>query len=117
MDGRIEHILSLQKTIWGSLDWVYFDEKDEELCHVFKMVAGSITKIIEQYINPVGETFYSQLDRVILRAHDLEICLTYLLKIVEKAIRNLEEQMQPQFEPYKEGPRDILSCIDFRSSK
>lgn len=117
LEGRLDHVLSLQKTIWGSLDWVYVDERDEELCHVFKLVAGSITKIKEDYINPTGDIFHSRLDRITLCAHDLDICLTSLLKMVEKSIRNIEEQIQPQFEIHKKGRGDMLSSIDIRFGK
>ncbi len=112
LNARIDRLVSQKESVWGSLSWVLLDVGAEPIGvaqHI--IVSGTVRKHFAKLPSPSGLTYYSQLDRITLRAHDLEVQLHEVMDAIAVYLIELERIVGPQLERGEGGSLTDVHAI------
>jgi hypothetical protein len=113
LNQQIHKIANLNLPVWGALSWETRFDPELKSMWTCTLVAGTFFERIDPIILPFGRKFYPPVDLITLQASDCSVCLSDVMRSVEKLVRSLEEYLREQFKDLPSAGRDALLCGKF----
>jgi hypothetical protein len=112
LDTQINTIIDQGLPVWGVLSWVTVLDPDKHIVTSCSLVAGRTFRSQHPMINPVGKRIRLTADLITLTASTHSICLSEVMRDIEKLTSQMEEQFSKQFDDLPTFPADLLVAID-----
>ena len=118
-----ERMIDNNYPVWGILSWLTVRKIGDANVFSCMAISGSIRKSSPQVLNPAGRAMKTTVSSITLESLKnrkkkpiIRICISEIVDELEKAVRELEEQMRKQFKDLPHHGADLLLKLEFAPS-
>jgi hypothetical protein len=112
LNSQINSIISQNIPVWGVLSWFTMNDPNMRSGLCCSLIAGTTFESKGHLvINPLGKNLSLPVDLITLSASGHTICLSDVMRDVERITRNIEQQLEKQFTNFSQAGSDILICL------
>lgn len=119
LKDRLEHLISKQKPIMGILYWLDSRTvKDSQAISMYSVFSGSIINKPSVKINyPRSSIVEYPIGSIVLTAHGHSCNISELMKFIELAVKNLDEQYSSQITNNPVAEQDVVVRISWGNNQ
>ena len=113
IDNNAQHLVGTNTPVWGTLSWFATLDTEHKSGFTCVIVAGTIFQNMDGLlINPLGKPIHSPIDLITLTANGYSICLSDIMRQVEKMTRAMENGLKEQTKDFPRTQGDVLACAE-----
>lgn len=112
LNQQIRKLVDLNLPVWGALSWTIMLDPEFKGVRCCTLIAGTLSDGEHPLVNPLGKNFYPPVDHITLEASQYSVCLSNIMRDVQKLAHSLEETLIEQFRDLPHVGRDVLWGAD-----
>ncbi len=111
LDEEAQDLAGQNIPVWGVLSWFTMLDPESKSGFTCTIVAGTIFQTMDGLlVNPLGKEINIPIDLVTLTANNSVICLSDVIRHVEKLTRSMEAGLNEQLKSMPPAQGDVMAC-------
>jgi hypothetical protein len=113
LDEETQDLVGQNIPVWGVLSWFTMLDPKHNSGFTCTILAGTIFQSMDGLlINPLGKEIKAPVDLITLTANNSVICLSDVMRHVEKLTRSMESGLHEQLKNMPPAQGDVMACAE-----
>jgi len=109
----IKDLVGQNIPVWGTLSWFTILDPEHKSGFTCTIVAGTVFQSMDGLlVNPLGKEINVPIDLITLTANNSSICLSDVMRHVERLTRSMESGLREQLKDLPPAQGDVMACAE-----
>jgi len=113
LDQETQDLVGQNIPVWGTLSWFTILDPERKSGFTCTIVAGTVFQSMDGLlVNPLGKETNVPVDLITLTANNSTICLSDVMRHVERLTRSMESGLREQLKDLPPAQGDVIACAE-----